>query len=259
MRADRQGEKEKLVSARLLDKARLCAKTGSMTFSSFLSPAEQELVLPAARAERVLFVLDGGFDEAERKVAIFLPYAEEHLREEKSFPIRALEIVPKGKTWVKAAPTHRDYLGAALGQGLTREVLGDIVLFSQGAYLLALAKAADFLAENLSQVASEYVSIAFVPLDEVALPKTEAREVVRTVASLRLDCVLAAAYNLSRNDAKTMVLSGTVLVNHRLASRPEQMLAAGDVMSVRGKGRVVLQNVGNPTRKERLPVTLALF
>ena len=259
MRAQRQAEKERLTAAKLSDKAKVCARSGMITHSSFLSPAEQELAYPAAQAERVLLVLDGGYDDAERKIAFFLSCEVEALREDETYPIRALRVTPRGKTWVKKAPSHRDYLGAALGLGLTRDVVGDVVAGEEGAFLLALAKAAEFLAENLTQVGAEAVSASLVPLSDVVLPQKEAKEVTRTVASLRLDCLLAAAYNLSRENAKTLVLSGTVLVNHRLATRPEVLLSPGDVLSVRGKGRVVLLGVGNPTKKDRLPVTMALF
>ena len=41
--------------------------------------------------------------------------------------------------------------------------------------------------------------------------------------------------------------------------RTDRLLEPGQLLSIRGFGRIRLTEVGSPTRKDRLPVTLEIF
>jgi RNA-binding protein YlmH len=80
-----------------------------------------------------------------------------------------------------------------------------------------------------------------------------------TVASLRLDCVLASGLRTSRAKAAEMIREGLVMVEHMPEERVDRLLETGALLSVRGFGRIRLTAVGEKTRKDRLPVTLEIF
>ena len=80
-----------------------------------------------------------------------------------------------------------------------------------------------------------------------------------TVASLRLDSILASGMRTSRAKAAEMIRAGLVSVEHAPEERIDRILAEGQLLSVRGFGRIRLRNVGERTRKDRLPVTLEVF
>ena len=70
---------------------------------------------------------------------------------------------------------------------------------------------------------------------------------------------LASGMKLSRARAAEIIRQGSVMVDHMPEERVDRMLAAGQLISVRGFGRVRLQEVGEPTRKDRLPIALEIF
>ena len=77
-----------------------------------------------------------------------------------------------------------------------------------------------------------------------------------TVLSLRLDAVLASAFQVSRNIASEWVKAGRVKVNWVECMKTDRALAQGDWLSVRGKGRAQLYEVGNRSQKGRTWVEL---
>lgn len=79
------------------------------------------------------------------------------------------------------------------------------------------------------------------------------------MASLRLDSLLAAGMKTSRGRAAEIIRTGAVAVEHIPEERVDRLIEAGQLLSVRGFGRVRLVQVGDRTRKDRLPVVLEIF
>ena len=65
--------------------------------------------------------------------------------------------------------------------------------------------------------------------------------------------------NSSRSRAAELIRQGSVMVDHRAEERVDRLLVPGQLISVRGFGRICLTEVGQPTRRDRLPVTLEIF
>ena len=80
-----------------------------------------------------------------------------------------------------------------------------------------------------------------------------------TVASLRLDCVLAAGMSVSRARAAEIIRQGLVQRNHTPEERVDTLLEAGDLLSIRGFGRIRLTEIGGRTRKDRISIQLEVF
>ena len=73
-----------------------------------------------------------------------------------------------------------------------------------------------------------------------------------TVASERLDCILAALTNLSREKAQGMIRAGLVEVDFLTEQRPDRAVPEGAMLSVRGYGRYEVIGTDGVTRKGRL-------
>lgn len=105
-----RGEEEQ-IAKRLAELAVRAERTGHVCFSDFLSPAEAQWAESAARRQKIRVGLEGGYEDAERRIACF---SAEPVYED--FPIAAIEL-----TWPhQKAPEHRDILGSVLGLGLGR-------------------------------------------------------------------------------------------------------------------------------------------
>ena len=77
-----------------------------------------------------------------------------------------------------------------------------------------------------------------------------------TVASLRLDGIVAAAVNLSRDKAKQLVSGGFVDVDFRPCDAPDTELTAGTYLSIRGHGRYLFSDVDGTSKKGRIRIRI---
>ena len=87
---------------------------------------------------------------------------------------------------------------------------------------------------------------------ELPLPETDTlTEKTATVASLRLDCIVSAVANFSRNTANEYIANGLVSVNSVVCEKPTRTLCNGDVLSVRHKGKFQILSCDKKTKKDR--------
>ena len=257
-RCARSGE-ERLLLARVLDKLELAQNRGIPAHTQFLSPGERAVVtdlLNACGHPRHLFW--GGYEGAERTVCIFLPdwQEEEDALSDPEGPLTALEAqFPRD-----AAPGHRDILGSLMGLGLTREKLGDILLPRPGTcQVAALGDAAPILLSQWEGAGRWKASFKPIPLSQLAPAPAQVKTIRDTVASPRLDAVLAAGFSLSRSKATDYIAGGKVAVNHRECMKGERQVEEGDVLTCRGLGKCVVKEVPGQSRKGRTMLVLERF
>ena len=246
-------EDEKRLQKRFAELASRAASRGCWTNTEFLTTAEQDL-LQRTKLDAP-YVLSGGYDGAERRLALF--GAEELCGYEAVPPAVCLKIEPAAPKFAETL-THRDYLGALMGLGIRREVLGDIVLQGNAAYLFCMDSIAGFILENCTQIRRTAVTVTRAEaLPELLAQPPELTEII--VASERLDAVVAAVWKLSRSEAKQLADDGRVYLNSCLTETPAAELRPGDMVSLRGFGRFLYEGTAAETRKGRLRVKIRRF
>lgn len=189
----------------------------------------------------------GGYPESEYKRLIIS--AEEPSAE--AYQITCLKINYSKKNY---EINHRMVLGSILGLGLKREVVGDIVLASDDYYVFVTTKMAGYIKDNL-----KYIGRVPVNLEETIFTGEVKKEFLVKdcfLASMRLDVVLAGFYNLSRKEALELVSDNLVKVNHKETMNNSQILEVGDILSVRGKGRLIVEEIKGKTKSGNLVVKL---
>ena len=243
-----------ILTGHLLDLCRKSDRTGTWQYSAFLSPAEQEDLSRCPEASGFPFRFCGGFEEAERRI---LAAGNEEFSGPPDPPIRVVSVVPKSLRYAEDL-THRDFLGAVLGLGMERDLVGDILVRDRKALLFCLEPAAEWLVSSLSQVRRTPVSAALSGPDPAFL-EARFRPVRINVSSERLDAVVAAFTGLSRGKAAALFSEEKVFVNGRAVADKGARLKPGDRFSVRGFGKAVYDGIEYETRKSRLWVSLRQY
>lgn len=246
---------DRLALSKLLDKAEFTLKTNKPAHSEFLDPHQASL------AERILASADacecgffGGFPGAERVIAIFYPdfTTEDEKEEYSSYVLKVLEIEPNAR----GSLSHRDYLGALMALGIKREVTGDIIVKEEKCNIIVLSDIAGYIAANLSKVGNTGVSVSILDIMDLSVPEPKTAEIRTTVAALRLDSICAPAFGISRSKAAEYIRAGKVNLNWEMTQNPDKLVREGDTISIKGKGRAVLEKVGGKTRKDRLTISI---
>lgn len=245
-------EREELFRKRVEELAHTAYQRNIVTFTDFLDLNEIHIVNTTVRSSReVALSLSGGYETAERQIAAFVPDA---LCYEWEYPIAVLKITPLSARYAEPL-THRDYLGAILNLGIDRGKTGDILVRPEGAYLFCHEKLSDFLAENITRVRhTEVQAVRCFDSPQSFRPAEE--EIRGTVASVRLDSVIALAFQTSRSGILPFVEGGKVFVNGRMVVSNGYSIKEGDLVSVRGKGKFRFGEVLSRTKKGRILVSV---
>lgn len=256
---------DKFLLAAVRDRERQCSENSMITNSVFLDMRERSVVTSSRREyPDVNMIFYGGFDDAERTLALFLPeyidaddvygYFEQCPEAD---PIKIIEIE---KDKFSSSLTHRDYLGALMALGIKREMTGDIIVTETGCRIAVLSKIAPFIAENLTKAGRGSLKAKIIP-PNLARESTKAAGVPDsfTVSSMRLDSVIKNAFRVSRTDAVAAIESGFVFVNDLECQKPDKKINAGDKVVFRRKGRIIVTDCSSVSKKGRIIVCVEKF
>jgi len=142
-------------------------------------------------------------------------------------------------------------LGSLMGLGIERDVIGDILAEGGQAVMVVKASIAPFLQENLTKIGRYRVDVTLHDTYGMK-PKSDFIEDYDTVASMRLDAVAATIFKLSRGSATDAIGGGLVAVNGVAVTKPDLCVKAGDKISLRGKGKAVVDAVEGLSKKGRI-------
>jgi RNA-binding protein YlmH len=227
------------------------AGRGVYAETKFLNMAEQSVLL--SMRFPVPFTLDGGYEGAERRIAVF--GSEETAGYEHASPVRCLKVSPRSEKFADEL-SHRDFLGSVMALGLDRSVIGDIVINGNEAYLFCLETAAEHIKSNLSEVRRTSVTVSEGELPETIAGGGEQKSVV--IASERLDALIAAVWKLPREEAKALCEKGLVFVNARQTLKGGAAVPEGAAVSVRGRGRFTYLRVERETKKGKIRALVSI-
>lgn len=243
---------DKLFLSRILDKCMLCEKKSIPVDTFFLDMHQQSFIGKIASYFPIAPFLWGGYPDAERKMLFFLPpYID-------TPPAHAFSLL-RIRHHAKTAPTHRDYLGALLGLGVSRENVGDILLLPDGAEIFIKSTLEDFFLTHFKSAGRVSLETELLPLSALVLPESTASYKTCTLATLRLDAAVGAAFGVSRSVAADAVASGNVFINDIASTKISALLKEGDKIKWHRHGRVILESVGGESRKGRIFVTFRIY
>lgn len=190
-------------------------------------------------------MLYGGYPDAERLYfGVFPPETEPGTA---AFPIDRLKIINKSKRKL----SHRDILGAIMSLGIERDTVGDILVGEDTAIVFVSRSVAAFILSNLEKIASCGVCVS-VDTDEELLFTQSFEKHTETVASPRLDCIVAAASHTSRGRAAEIIGAGLVSVNGIETVKTDKQVIEGDILAIRRVGKFAVDGLKDITRKGRI-------
>jgi photosystem II S4 domain protein len=241
--------------ARVIDHAEQAIKTWEVVFTDFLSPPELvEAQRAFNRLTEVHLVAWGGYPQAERQ-RIAIARSDLPL-EQAQVEIAVLDVAGN---FLFDTATHRDFLGSMLGTGIVREKTGDIIVLGErGAQVIVVPELVEFLEMSLQQVRSVPVKARRIDISELKIREPKKKEMTTVEASLRLDAIASAGFGMSRSKMVDLIDGGDVRVNWKDTSQASSQLKTGDLVAVRGKGRLEVGEIA-VTKKDRYRVQLTRY
>lgn len=234
-----------LLAARIEDALTISSSKGKYKAVGFLNEEESAQAKSIVLNLNGRFCFCGGYDNALRVMFVALPDWAETVEWQNI-------ITPVTLLCRKCERlTHRSVLGTLMSLGIGRETVGDI-LTEEGRTVLFLNKSvAKFVVEQLQKVGGIGVKAEYgfsQPLPEQGTLK----QFAITVPSPRLDCAVSSFISVSREKAKLMIAEGLVFKGGIAEKKATFKVSEGDIISVRGYGRFIIDDLEGVTKKGRI-------
>lgn len=253
MNFELSNEEERFLFAHISDLAELSQRTGVPRYSAFLNERGAIVAGFGAAQTGTVPIFFGGYDGAARTVCGFLKgtYAE-NMPAGDAFPVRAVTFSFRGNDKL----SHRDFLGCILSAGLQRRTVGDILVAEDHAVVFCLDTAEEIIG-GITKIGNVGVKAESGITRE--LPAARFERIIAAVSSLRLDCIVGACTNISREKSASLVKSGQVSADFSVCLNVSETVKEKTVISIRGYGRFRLGEIVGQTKKGRLRVVIEKY
>ena len=241
------------LNARIEDAAVKAEKMGVAVYVDFYEPQLQHIIereigrYPSCDCE-----FFGGHEYCERKMLAVFPKGQAPSYGD--YPIDCIHIKIKNTDI-----SHPDVLGSLLGLGLQRGKTGDINLIDGVAQLFVQVPLGEFVENNLCKISKYDVIAKRVSVADVISVEPLFTSVSVIIPSMRIDAVIHSVYKLSRSEASNFVKSEKVYINHVVCTKPGAAVKTGDVVSVRSKGKFIVDEIAGSTKKGNIKLAVRKF
>lgn len=222
--------------------------------TDFMNPYEQKLFISILNSfsDDISYKLYGGNEKSERKLFLIFPLYIQELE----CPIKLLRLNGNFKF---EKISHRDCLGALMSVGLSREKTGDIYLHKDYVDIVIDESTQNYMLSNMNSIKHCKVNAKILPIEELKISKPDIFQKDYSVSSLRIDNLIAEAFNLSRNIASLVVKSNRVKINYEPIETPSREVLENSLISVKGYGRFIFISSNGISKKGKIRVSIGHY
>lgn len=225
----------------------------SPKLTDFLDPREQQIVSSIIGSSADVSVqFFGGAEHVERKRALLYPGYYSPAVEDYSTTLFEIDYPHKFVTI-----EHPQVLGSLMSLGLKRSKFGDILAEGTKLQIIVAKEIADYISIQLQSIGKSKVRLIERELSDIINIAETWKEESCTVSSMRLDVIVAEAFNLSRSKASPLINAGLVKVNWKKIEETAFDCQEGDMISVRGHGRCKLIGVEGRTKRDKMRIKIS--
>lgn len=236
---------DRLLLARLEDLDNYAQRYCYAQSTHFLNERQQNLLASRANSLKLNFMLYGGYEEAERKVLTVFPSGFD------AEPAYCDVCAVTAEYPRQNELSHRDFLGTLTAGGIKRECIGDILTQEGRCVFFVTSDLVEYCTSQICRIGG--VSVTITEGYNGTLPVAhEFDSISATVASPRLDCVVKALINCSRESAAELITHGLVTLCGVEQLSVSATVGEGDKISIRRHGKFIIDAIGQRTRKGRI-------
>lgn len=247
---------EKAFVEKILDLCARVEETYAYALTAFLNPREERIVQSLAQHFQLQYFSSREWLETEFVRVILAPSYYQCQTED--FEMVAYRIEYPHKFYQLS---HSQILGTLLNRlSIRRDLIGDILVQEGIAHILLDQRFSHLLEIEVAKIGKVPVHWDKVDWKQLSLQQVEiGQEKQVLVSSLRLDKVLATAFGLSRTAAVKLIDSGCVKVDYQETLSPSKLLEEGQMLSVRGFGRVKIGTLLGFSKQGKLKLQMNII
>ncbi len=247
---------DKILTNQIEDKIKKAEKNG-VSATKFLTPTQlieaKSFISYKKYDKKVDIKEDGGYIKAERKRLIFINKDWGVFDRNSLFTSLLIEHRKQ------ASIGHRDILGALMNIGIERNTIGDIETKNFQPTLVCLPEVSQYILDNIKKIGNVGVVIRAININELGTRIEDLKEELVITSSMRIDCLVAEIYNISRNQASSMILQGKIINNHKTVTKQDDIIKDGDIITLRRSGKVKIISLEGTTKKDRIKLKIGRY
>lgn len=247
---------DKILKNHIEDQVEKALKSG-IGATKFLTPTEQKEALSYIEhqkyKQKVDIVKEGGYDGPERARIIFIN--KQWGKFDRDQMVNAFVIEHRKQDIIG----HRDILGALMNMGIERNTIGDIETKGKQPTLVCLPEISQYILDNLTKIGNIGVIVRGIPLEKLGSRIEELERMHIIASSMRIDCLVAEIFNISRNEASNLIQQGKVSLNHKMVTKQDDKVQEGNTIALRGAGKVRVLVIDGKTKKDRIKLVIGRY
>lgn len=246
------GEEEAPFVAKLLDLVSRLEQHYAPQLTEFLDPRQVLIARSVLGKAGVTYYIGDASGQLEYARVLLAP--DYYVLDERDFEMSLIEIAYQGKF---SQLSHAQILGSLLnGLGLKRQVIGDILVGQGYAQVVVDQRFVPLILTNTDKMARTGVRLKELDWSALMTAQDSVMSELVLLSSRRLDKLVAAACRLSRQQAQALIASNRVKLNYQLVTKTDMKVDLGDLVSVRGFGRVRVTDDHGLTRNQKHKLTI---
>lgn len=246
-------ENNQLLIAKIEDKIRISKIQNKITNTEFLNEnqiifVKKELI----KLKEKQYFLFGGYEEAARKILIIYPekIEKEEVIKNVNNIVTAIRIQLPNEIYGKLE--HKNYLGTIMSFGLTRERIGDIIVYDDKAYIVVLKENSEYIKNELKQEKRfKKAKIEIIDINNIEPKPVEFENISISANSLRLDNLVSELLKTSRKIAQEYVEEEKVFINYEIETKNTKTIKEKDILVIRGKGKYIIEEFSGKNKKRK--------
>lgn len=172
----------------------------------------------------------------DRKQICFTPYEPEF-----DFSVIEINVNNKFREY-----THKDFLGSIMGLNIKREMIGDIFVENNTAYVLISNSILNFVINNLTSIGKNDCKISLSNRNNF---KYNFKDIKINISSNRLDNFVSDITNLSRNKAVELIEAGLVQIDYEVCKEKNKEIKHQDILTIRKYGKFLVSEELEDSKK----------
>lgn len=244
-------QNEKILIAKIMDKIKF--SKSKITNTEFLNEYQIRFIdKELKRNKERNYFFEGGYSDAESKILIAYPEREDKdiIKQSIYNIIKAIKVELPNEVYGKFE--HRDYLGTLMSFGLSRDRIGDIIVYKECAYIIVLNENAEYIKNSLSyEKRFKKANISIINIDEIKPKEIEFEDIKISVNSTRLDSIVSEILRTSRRLAQELIDEEKVSINYSIETKYTRAIKEKDILIIRGSGKYIIDKFVGKNKKEK--------
>lgn len=249
-------KEEKAFIEKIVDDCQQVDRTYSYRLTPFLNPKQDKIAQSIATYFQLRYWSSRDLLATEYSRSIIAP--DYYALDEEDFEMAIVEIFYPQKY---VTVSHSQILGTLINRlGVRREYIGDILLEEEHTYVLLDKRFVPLLMSDVEKIGRVPVSFKEHTIQSVVLePLSEASLEQILVSSLRLDKLVATVFRIARSKASQLIETRQVKVDYSPVLQAGKLLDEGQLVSVRGFGRVRVKAIVGYSKHGKVKVEIEVI